>query len=492
MEAAITTMIKMEKTVTLPGSLFDQELRSQQMEAIQHVRESTAKYMFLNAPTGCGKSIIGLQSFDVPIYYLCSSKRLQEQILKDFSEVVTLKGAGNYQCKKGSTCNNCFYVAHRQRRKCVDCEYLQAIAQARRTKIAVLNYHVFIYMMNFTHNLNERLVIVDEADLLENILVDFLSFDIKYDQFMRYRLSPVQHVRKIDEFWDWQEEALEVFQNHYEKSEDAKEIDMLKVIIKKLQRIKKYQDYEYWFFRNDAEQQKMMIRPMWLTKELSHEIFFKFGSKFLMMSGTLPAESIVTQLLGIDENYDYFEVKSDFPIQNRKVHVVGNIDMSWKNRRINEGILQQKVEEIINKNQNKRGMILVSSYDLLNQIKQYSTRITDNYEIFKIVSDSVLISAADWRGLDLKDDLCRFIIIAKIPYASLGDFLIKSKVHSRGSFGQMWYISDAITKMVQGYGRGCRHRDDYCETYIIDSSINDVIRKHKKLCPSYFLEACYF
>ncbi len=482
--------------VQLDGKLKGFQLRNQQIEAIDWIRESQNRFLFLNAPTGSGKSIIGLQAWnDEPIYYLCSSKILQDQLKNDFDNVAILKGTGNYQCKEfGKKCNQCVWIARKKSRQCSDCRYMQALKKAQKSKITILNYHVFLYLMNFTRNLKIRNVIVDEADSLESTIIDFLSFDISYDEFMKYRINPVAHVTKMEEFWEWEESAIKTFKKHLEHLDDEKEYEKLELIVKKLSNIEDHRDYEHWFFRNDREKQTMLIRPLWLTKELAEEIFYKFGKKFLFMSGTLPVSAVITKLLGVETDFDYFDVKSDFPIDSRKIYIVGKIDMSHKNMNDNLEILIDEIRKIIQEESHRaiRGLILVSSYRLLGLLKNVSERIVDDFETFKRSKNGILISAADWRGLDLKDDLCRFIIIPKIPFANLGDKMIATKMHSQGGWGQMWYTSEAITRMVQGYGRGMRHKGDFCETYIIDKAISTLIQKQIKLIPNYFLEACVF
>lgn len=56
-----------------------------------------------------------------------------------------------------------------------------------------------------------------------------------------------------------------------------------------------------------------------------------------------------------------------------------------------------------------------------------------------------------------------------------------------------WYAYKTVISLVQAYGRGMRHKDDYCITYITDSDINKVLKDKWRRCvkffPEYFLEA---
>ena len=70
--------------------------------------------------------------------------------------------------------------------------------------------------------------------------------------------------------------------------------------------------------------------------------------------------------------------------------------------------------------------------------------------------------------MNLPDNLCRFIIIAKAPFQSLADKLVSRRVHGTGGFGKFRYRAMCAQDIMQASGRGVRHKDDHCVTYIID------------------------
>ncbi len=101
--------------------------------------------------------------------------------------------------------------------------------------------------------------------------------------------------------------------------------------------------------------------------------------------------------------------------------------------------------------------------------------------------NSVLLSINFWEGVDLRDDLCRFIIIIpKVPYPDLSDLRNRTRLE-RGD--RIWYELKAIMKIIQGSGRGVRHDNDYCTTYILDSNASWLFKKHMKELPAWFKEA---
>jgi len=77
--------------------------------------------------------------------------------------------------------------------------------------------------------------------------------------------------------------------------------------------------------------------------------------------------------------------------------------------------------------------------------------------------------------VNLPDDLCRFMIVMKVPYASLGDQLVKAKMRMI----QGWYKADTLKKIIQSLGRGVRSKTDWCITYILDGCFCDLYLQSK-------------
>ena len=87
---------------------------------------------------------------------------------------------------------------------------------------------------------------------------------------------------------------------------------------------------------------------------------------------------------------------------------------------------------------------------------------TSMINLHKISKDTILVGPTLNEGIDLPGDECRFIIIMKVPYPSLGDRYVKEKI----KYFPLWYNSTTSNTIIQGIGRGNRFKDDYCTTYI--------------------------
>lgn len=95
----------------------------------------------------------------------------------------------------------------------------------------------------------------------------------------------------------------------------------------------------------------------------------------------------------------------------------------------------------------------------------------------------VLVSASFSRGTDLPGDKCRGIIIAKVPWKSLGDRRIASRLEKTES-GRLWYMVQAVRDILQSLGRGVRSSDDWCRLWVVDDQFNRIVQM-RGLLPDY-------
>jgi hypothetical protein len=89
----------------------------------------------------------------------------------------------------------------------------------------------------------------------------------------------------------------------------------------------------------------------------------------------------------------------------------------------------------------------------------------------------------DAIGLDLKDDLSRFQIITKVPYPNKGDIWTDKK----RKIDEDWYWQTAL-KLIQGYGKSIRSKEDWARTYVLDSAFGYFV-KNKIILPDCFTQA---
>ena len=182
------------------------------------------KYVFLEAPTGAGKSVIAYmlhfcytyidkKMHDIePLdetgkvvntpqntYLLTSSKMLQEQLdgdivrfnLQDYLAMV--KGVKNYECTKLTKETGIYHDyserfcmgmknQEKQLLACYDtCPYIQKRLEASGKDCTILNYSYFLNALKNPHNVffkSRELTIADEAHLIPDIILEIYNIDL--------------------------------------------------------------------------------------------------------------------------------------------------------------------------------------------------------------------------------------------------------------------------------------------------------------------------
>ena len=200
-----------------------------------------------------------------------------------------------------------------------------------------------------------------------------------------------------------------------------------------------------------------------------------------------------------DENFSASEADNGFDFSRSPIFYNDNFHrLSYREKGANLPKVMEQIEEICKSYNGIHGIIQTGSYEfakyvvdnaspgLRSRLLMYNNtsekkQAINNFESFH---GKILIGPSLLEGLNFADDLCRFIIVMKVPYASLADRLVKSKMQVYPN----WYINDVINKMVQGLGRGVRSKDDWCESYILDGCWNDIMTRSSQFLTPKLLE----
>jgi len=480
----------------------DWTLRPGQLRALKFIESSDKKVSVLCSPTGSGKSLIGmvLGAYSHGVTYLCSSKYLQDQIAHDFPEAKTIKGRSNYRClyKTNFTAAECIFS--RNKRHCPEyqnCPYERQKRLVLSSQYRILNYHYLISEANYVGRFSrQNLIVCDEADTLETVLADHVS--LKFSERIlndlgislpKYKAPNKDH--KLTDWRDWAEDAYVLAATYHADLEeelkhdldpdpaDIKRADRIGTVVTKLNLFLKYVD-KTWIYEEGSTRfgKTYKFSPTWLPAEFTQQYFWSHGERFICMSGTFPPTRILSRLWGLSfKEMDYLEVESTFPE--------------------NLPELLNLIRRILHKHQNQRGLIHTHSWKLNKAVMSIGDRRlithdaknkTEQVHKFMGRKDGVFVSPSSMRGIDLPDNLCRFIVVCKMPYLHLKDKLVNARLYS-GTVGQTWYSSDAAQSIVQATGRGVRHEKDWAVTYILDRHVIKSICKLRSLWPGYFLEA---
>ena len=503
--------------------------RKYQKEAVERIVNSDKRYFVLEAPTGSGKSCIGMEAanlIDGITYYLVSTKSLQRQLVRDFPFVKIVKGRNNFKClvDERLTADLCPYRSLGvECPKYDECPYVIHKNEAKDSRYVVWNYPMFLTNQTFVGDFDEAdLIICDEAHTIEGELMKFIEIKFLYSLFDEVGASfPFDDNDAVDAIKD----LKEVLEYSIRKIKDRGYTDLVSNrLAMSIEDVKKLAEYDS-ALRKVGMFLNMYKEDEWVTdihiddEELAKSyvsfkpifvrsfsnLIFDWGEQILFMSATFPPISVFAKSLGIDiGDIEYFRLPSTFPRENRPIiyHPLGRMSRNSSDNAIEKEI--EFIDEFLGEHPNDKILVHCVNYRNLNAVISainsgvisvpegmkviYHTNSSDRNKALDEFKSSeggaVLLSPSMETGVDLPYDECRYQIIMKVPYLDLGD----KQTKVRAKIDREWYISQAAMRIVQASGRAVRAKDDWCHTYVLDECFRDLIRD-KRLFPRWFLDA---
>ena len=510
--------------------------------------DPSIKYILLEIPVGGGKSPIALnlsgwfsQSFGSS-YILTPQKVLQKQYEESFEKHLlhSLYGKNNYTCEpKGTNCE----VGGLLKPRCNSCPHKAALGQCKSEPNVVLNYTLALNLFKYVYGregspINHRkLIVFDEAHQLESFLTEFNAVQISEHKCKRFGIK-FKNPKTSREAMNWIEtvyvpaimerinrDSSEVnnIVNEMEFNPSSKvTLDQIELVKNHEEHIKQYND----IVENLLTQTQDQIDDRYVLvgekdknfkfKEVYGRHVFKqlvepVADKFIFMSSTILDKDAFCSDLGIDPKQTAFiSMPSEFPEDNRPVVSLPTAKMTYgwdsddRDRVLDRKRMISKIKEIMNDiHPDEHGVIHTGSFQIAKWLVEnlegevphqiYHHNPGSDYSRDDCIADfqepskapKVLISPSVTEGLDLKDDKGRFVIFAKVPFLSLGDAWVKR----RQSLSSKWYSLEAIKAIIQGCGRVVRHKEDYGNCYILDTSIEQLLSYNRKYIPEWWSDA---
>lgn len=243
---------------------------------------------------------------------------------------------------------------------------------------------------------------------------------------------------------------------------------------------------------------RFAILPVW-ANHFAPNILRRLGSKRIFLSATLPDFRRQAKWLGIKAGSPrsrFLSLPSPFPEEHRLIYCHPVVEWDWKNPEPAYDAAAHELTRILAMHPTQRGLVHVSSYRQAEEIvaRVGSPRLlthTDSESRGQAIKQmfatagAVLVSPSAREGLDFFGDRSEFQVIAKLPYASLGDKRVKRRLET----DSWWYGLDTAQKIVQAAGRSVRSMTDSAATYILDKDWPRFVRRNSHFFPLYFLKA---
>lgn len=546
--------------------------RPNQWQAMVDVVEefnAGVKVVFLDAAPGNGKTLMAegvRQVLGVKGAYTCTTKDLQDQIMRDFGHYAkVLKGKRNYptadspdefpdinggdctmkrenlpacpgcagfsswggddEGNEGPHCNYCHPTRH--------CPYRIAKAVAAGARLSVLNTSYLLTEGNLGISAFAQwpLYIIDEADQLEKILLNYISVEIGPRTRTDLNIG-LPEKKTVDDAWiDWvtftvipaihaklrESKVGQLTIGGVHDVKAARKRKTLEELLEKCRSLvatKTLDDGEEvielesgwvldgWDERKEESKTTVTFKPI-KVNEYARKYLWDLGPRFLIMSGTFISPEQRAVDLGLEDGeWAVVSVPSSFPADRRPIQIRAEIEVTAKTKKDAHPVIAKQLSEIMRVHPHERILVHSVSYDLTSYLA-YNTsdphrRIVTYSNAYKRAEalatylsreDSVMIAPSFDRGIDLKADDCRVIVIAKVPYPYIGDKQVAARLYGTGRAGRVWYAVETIATICQMTGRGMRSDEDWCRTYILDKSFLKLFYENRRLFPAWWTEA---
>lgn len=517
-----------------------QEFRPCQIQALEAISKTNKKVVLLQAPTGTGKTLImaAWGKLRSRVLYTCHTKQLQDQVVGDFPYGIELKGRANYPCLKNKkafeardhnkepllssrecsklsrNCRACHYDCNERQEEgvsttdgkcpCLEwCPFELQKAMARRAKLAILNVPLFLAEANYAGDFSEwPWVILDEGDLTEKALMGFIELSITQRMIEELELMPPAK-KTVPEAWlEWAKDIalpriLAQLSGLGDEIEELRQRARLERLRSKFEFFIQ-QPLDLWAFI--TKERSWTFKPVFIS-HYCQQYLWRHGQRFLVMSATIISPEQFAHDLGLDLNdVAFIDLPSTFSPERRPVIFWPAANMTHKTKDSAWPKAVEALDSILDRHPEK-GLIHSVSYSLAHYVVEHSRhrsrliwhdfasdRVSQLSNFRNSTEPLVLISPSMERGVDLPDDLCRFIVVLKIPYPDLSDKQVSARLYSAQD-GQTWYSIQAIRSLVQATGRGMRHQDDFCVSYILDQQFERLYTNYYGLFPYWWREA---
>ena len=468
-----------------------------QQNALRWALSRPERFLLVNAPTGSGKTVLGLalaSSLRATTSYLTQSIHLQEQALGLFPGLALLKGRRHHPCwiQEGTAetapCavgEACEYSRPDE----ANCPYYEGVYRAYEAKYRITNYHAYLNHPKLWPT--TELLVCDEAHRVEEIVREQASV---YLPFAQCKLAgiPAPRSTKIGAYLSWAK------RNKWH----ANRRDML--------------DEQWRYVRNalltlsaipygcgdwhiQVNGGYAKLRPVW-GRGLAHPLLLEDRPKVLFMSATLMWPEWVATTLGLPAgSWTYLDIPSVFPPAHRPVYYAPVVGLNADAIRQEDSLARQQMQGAIDRIIGRYlvtgkygGIVHTASHNYTKRVLTESswsgimtTAAADHAAKIAAGRPSVLVSPSLSEGWDGIDELCRFIIIPKVPFPDLGDTIVNLRMQQDARS----YDYAALVSIIQAVGRGVRHEHDSCDAWILDSNWGRLYSKRRAWLPQSFRDA---
>ena len=431
---------------------------------------------------------------------------------------------------------------------CMDCPYKIAKKRFIDNPIGVTNFAFYLNETQYAGQLkNRKMLILDEGHNTESQVLGFADTvisrykteelglgriptfkpgeNLKCKKWLSETFIPTaqQHMTDLTNQIEMARidsdiSYLEGGKNREDLMKLIKKLDSWDKFICRLNRFMASDDMLNWLCftteenKRSGTKEELLIKPLTATM-FADEILFDKAEMVVIMSATILDFNFFMRNLGINPaDAICVRIDSDFPVENRPVYFqkIGSMaarvdkETGMRMRELTMPKMVLFVEKLLDKYSGKKGIIHTNSYEFAKQVITHLRSTRHGYRIVTHTSDTgsreaavlehaereddtVLISPSSTEGLDLNEDLGRFCIIVKTPYAFMDKY-----VTARMKRDADWYTYNTLLTVVQATGRVVRSNSDKAHCWILDSDFEALFRRGGHMLPNWWTNALIF
>ncbi len=498
--------------------------RPGQLQAVVDILDSCKKFTVMVCPTGFGKSLMYMtaavqrhkQNPRSRTVILTSTKGLQTQLYEDFKDIgaADLRGKNAYRCKRDPalSCDKCVSNYKLPCPHNEECDYWEAYRKASKASILITNYACYMAVKRYMGKHSEGLgyfdfIVCDEGHAVPDAVSSFLTCRL----YHRKKEIAVLRPPESDEFSVWMQWAranlpqvkkdADKLRGRIAKGDNATDtlsaFEVLSGAVRTLETIKDFGSDKGWVV-DRTQRSHVVFSPVFLSADASARVLFG-GAKAVFTSATIRPKTL--DLLGIKSaDRKVIEYPHPFDAERRKIVCLNTVRLNAKSPPAHYKLLAAAVDGIIRGRRDRKGIIHTVSFEraetifrlsLHKEIMHLHQRGGDKIEAVvkkfrESAAPAILVSPSIGTGYDFPYNECRYQIIVKLPYPDTRGKLMRERCSRDPDYGP--YIAALST--VQMHGRGMRAADDFCETFIMDSSYRWFMPKYgRDFMPEWFREA---
>lgn len=513
--------------------------RSTQERMIFDVTESRCRIRVTGAPTGTGKSLaaMSIALLEQARTLILTSRLLLQDVYADDGEsigAIAIKGAKNYRCPALEPTGDYAHLrgggpATADRGPCKSgmscklraggCPQYDQIAKAQSAEIVIANYDYWLAIGKSLRreDAEEQLgefdyIICDESHASGEHIAKTMHLDLELGAVRALLdFEPLAITATVDEWRRWADAArmrasrlidnlnAEVKLSHSDGQTGVELLEELKKL-RALDRtfVEMSEMYGKWVVERSSNGRFVGFDPVWVDRYVEQKLFRGIPNVVLMSATIRPA---ALRYLGIaDDQFDFFEYPSPFPVERRPIYVWPLVRMHWKMGEGDKRKWADGIDRILDARLDRNSIAHAVSYKRMREFAELSRhrkilmthdrwtteKVVEQFKRKSVSPPACLVSPSVGTGFDFPLTECETVIVMKVPYPSTESLVMQAKMETDKEFSKV-YASEQIVQFV---GRPMRSSVDRGEAIIVDQGFGGLMKGEGwRNFPAYFRAA---